>query len=207
MTQSDRPQGQGPAIGSSGPVVAASLDPAGSGPTSSSPHRPAGDTEEVYFEGTPLLRGEIGRGFGWIFLGLVLIAAPILLRIFTDKWAAKWVNLGALVVGLIFLLIPFLRAKTIRYRVTNYRIDFEKGLLGRNIETIELWHVEDLRFHQSLADRILGIGTIIVMSRHPTLPLLTMRSIPNAQQLFKTLEQRVISVKRASGVIKVDQGI
>ena len=101
---------------------------------------------------------------------------------------------------------PLAARKRYRFRITNYRIDFERGLLAHNIDTLELWHVEDLRFHQSLMARILGVGTITVLSKHPTTPMLIIPSIPNAQALFKTLEQRVIAVKRQAGVIKVDTG-
>src|SRR6059058_5909979 len=40
------------------------------------PHKPADDTEQIYFEGSPQLRAEIGRGIFWILLGILLIALP-----------------------------------------------------------------------------------------------------------------------------------
>src|SRR5688572_2012265 len=41
------------------------------------PHKPADDTEQIYFEGSPMLRGEIGRGILLIIGGLLLIALPV----------------------------------------------------------------------------------------------------------------------------------
>jgi hypothetical protein len=102
--------------------------------------------------------------------------------------------------------VPVLMAKSIRYRVSNYRIDYERGFFSRDIDTLELWHVEDLHFHQSLLDRLLGVGLIRVVSRDDTLPELTLRGIPNPRPLYETLKQRVIAVKRSRGVIKVDPG-
>lgn len=170
------------------------------------PHRPAGDTEEVYFEGSPLLRGEMGKGIIWMLAGLVLIALPVVIKVYHDQFPPAWVSAALILIGLLLFFAPYLQTKRYRYRITNYRIDFERGLLGRNIDTLELWHVEDLRFHQSLWDRMLGVGTITVLSKHPTSPMLVIRGIPNAAALFKTLEQRVIAVKRQAGVIKVDSG-
>ena len=63
-------------------------------------------------------------------------------------------------------------------RVTNYRIDYERGLLSKNIDTLELWHVEDLRFHQSLVDRLLGVGNVTVISHDETMPHLVLRVCP-----------------------------
>src|SRR5256885_2226423 len=49
-----------------------SSDPESLSPLSANlPHRPADDTEEVYYEGSPLLRGAIFKGFLWILVGLV----------------------------------------------------------------------------------------------------------------------------------------
>jgi hypothetical protein len=175
-------------------------------PVDDRPHKPAGDAEEVYFEGSPLLRGELFKGFFWLLAGLAFIAIPIAIRYTHGEWMAMSFNLAMVIIGLVLLTIPWLATKRYRFRITNYRIDFERGLLGRNIDTLELWHVEDLRFHQSLMARILGVGTITVLSKHPTTPMLIIPSIPNAQALFKTLEQRVIAVKRQAGVIKVDTG-
>jgi membrane protein YdbS with pleckstrin-like domain len=171
------------------------------------PHRPPDDAEEVYYEGSPLLRGALGKGFLWIFLGLVLIAGAIagavLLRGHHIPW---WAYLIVAVIGICLILVPLIRSKTIRYRVSNYRIDYERGLFGKDIDTLELWHVEDIRFHQTLLDRLLGVGNITVVSHDESMPLLVMHDIPHARELFEQLKQRIIAVKRSRGVIKMDPG-
>ena len=170
------------------------------------PHRPADDAEEVYYEGSPLIRGAIGKGIFWELLGLVLIAAPLVLRYAFNQRVHPWIMIALIVLGLILACIPPLRARTVRYRVTNYRIDYERGLLGKDIDTLELWHVEDIHFHQTLADRLLGIGTITVLSHDLTTPTLIMHSLPNSRHLFDQLKQRIISVKRQRGVVKMGSG-
>lgn len=171
------------------------------------PHRPPDDLEEVYYEGSPLLRGALGKGFLWIFGGIVLIAAaiaiPVVLKPNSIPW---WAYLILAVIGLCMILVPLIRSKTVRYRISNYRIDFERGLLGKDIDTLELWHVEDIRFHQSLIDRMLGVGNITVVSHDETMPMLVMHDIPHSRELFEQLKQRIIAVKRSRGVIKMDPG-
>jgi uncharacterized membrane protein YdbT with pleckstrin-like domain len=138
-------------------------------------------------------------------VGLLLIAAPFILYHFNMPLpTADWVV--CIAIGLCLPMVPLLWSKTIRYRITNYRIDYERGLISRDIDTLELWHVEDLHFHQSLWDRMMGVGVIRVTSRDQTLPELLLRGIPNPRPLYETLKQRVIAVKRARGVIKVDPG-
>ena len=171
-------------------------------------HTPAGDTEEVYYEGTPRLRGHLGYVFLYGTLGILFMALPILLGHFFNKGshAPWWLNVSLELIGIILLIVPILIVKRTRYRITNYRIDFERGWLSTSIDTIELWHVEHIKFQQSIVERMLDVGTVQVISHDPTNPVLSMRGIPHARQLFTTLEQRIIAVKRQQGVMKVDTG-
>jgi membrane protein YdbS with pleckstrin-like domain len=172
------------------------------------PHREADDREEVYYEGSPMVRGQLGKIFLWTLIGVLLLAAPIVYwRLQREHhWMYWWANLACVVVGLLFLFIPVLIVKSVRYRVSNYRIDYERGIFGKKIDTLELWHVEDIHFEQSFFDRILGIGNITVISHDDTTPRLTMIGIPNPRPLYETLKQRVIAVKRQRGVVKMDVG-
>ena len=171
------------------------------------PHRPADDTEEVYYEGSPLLRGAYKNNLPWTAVGLVLIVTPVLISHFIPKHHFPTVaTIAMIAAGLAAVCYPPFRALTMRYRVTNYRIDFERGLISKDIDTLELWHVEDLSYHQTVMDRLLGLGTIIVNSHDPTTPILVMHGLPHSRHLFDQLKQRIISVKRQRGVLKLDSG-
>jgi membrane protein YdbS with pleckstrin-like domain len=168
-------------------------------------HQPPDHDEVVYYQGSPLVRGGLGKLFEFGFIGLILIALPVCSWLFHWDFPV-WLDAALVVIGLLMFVIPALRTKTVRYRITNYRIDYERGLLARNIDTLELWHVEDLHFHQSLLGRLLNVGSITVVSRDETLPKLELLSLPNPKPLYETLKQRVIAVKRSQGVLKVDPG-
>lgn len=171
-------------------------------------HDEPGDHEEIYYAGSPLVRGRVGMITLWGLLGVLFLAAPFLYRHFQreNQWPIWWITLACVVLGLICLLIPVIIVKSVRYRISNYRIDYERGILGKKIDTLELWHVEDIRFDQSFLDRILGVGNIIVISHDDTTPKLPMYGLPNPRKLFETLKQRVIAVKRQRGVVKMDIG-
>jgi membrane protein YdbS with pleckstrin-like domain len=170
------------------------------------PHTPANDREEIYYEGSPYLRSEVGNLLLFIIVAAVLVAIPILLRTYDMAHLPDWVAIIAAIVGLILIAIPILKIRTTRYRVSNYRIDFERGLLTKSIDTLELWHVEDIHFRQSLLDRVLNVGDITIISHDDTTPKLKLQGVPSPRRLFETLKQRVISVKRQRGVIKMDVG-
>jgi len=172
------------------------------------PHREADDREEIYYQGSPMVRGNLGKIMLWAIVGILLIAAPIIYYFVNreHQWPIWWITLACVVAGLIMLFIPYLIVKSVRYRITNYRIDFERGIFGKKIDTLELWHVEDIRFDQSFLDRIFGVGNLMVVSSDETTPQLWMHGLPNPRPLFETLKQRVIAVKRSRVVLKMDAG-
>ena len=162
---------------------------------------PVDANEVVYFEGSPSLRGFLGRLVFGGLLGVGIIVGAVELR--AQGW---WVPLAGVVLAAAVVAMPAFLIRSVRYRVSNYRIDYERGVLSKDIDTLELWHVEDLKFHQSLLDRLLRIGAITVVSHDETTPRLLLRALPNPRPVFETLKQRIITVKRQRGVIKLDAG-
>ena len=162
---------------------------------------PADVDEVVYFDGSPALRGSFGRLLLCGLLGVGIVVSAVMLR--DQGW---WVPLVGLVLAVAMVAIPAILIRSVRYRISNYRIDYERGVFSKDIDTLELWHVEDLKFHQSLLDRILRTGAITVLSHDETTPRLVLRALPDPRPVFETLKQRIITVKRQRGVIKVDAG-
>lgn len=173
-------------------------------PADAGPHAEPDDREEIYFEGSPPVRAIAGTVFGYVLIAVGFLALAILL--FHKQIGPWWVWAALVVVAIVLPIVPSILAKRVRYRITNYRIDFERGLLSKNIDTMELWHVEDLHFHQSLMNRLFDVGTITVLSKDETMPRLELHGVPNPRPIYEMLKQRVIAVKRQRGVIKMDPG-
>jgi hypothetical protein len=163
-------------------------------------HRTADDSEIVYFDGSP--KAIAAHEFPiCIFIALVIIAASIAIAMY-----GKHIALIGILCAPICLVVPLMKAKSLRYKITNYRVDCEHGVASKTIDTLELWHVEDIQFHQSLWARMLGVGTISILSHDDTTPRLTLWGLPKPRELFDDLKQRIIAVKRQRGVVKMDTG-
>jgi membrane protein YdbS with pleckstrin-like domain len=198
---------QNPSDPTTGGAAANSVDPSlASNPPAGArgPHAAPGDVEEVYYEGSPPARGHSGKMALYLLIGLLLLASGIALM--AKDRGPWWLKMALILLGFYVPSVPVMLARSVRYRISNYRIDYERGILSKNIDTMELWHVEDLHFHQSLLDRIQNLGTITVIGHDETMPRLVIRGIPNPRPLYETLKQRVIAVKRQRGVIKMDPG-
>ena len=170
----------------------------------SGPHAEPDDKEEIYFDGSPPMRAFAGKMFLWVLVGVALAAIAVLL--IHKEIGPWWISASLFALAIVLQAIPWADSKRVRYRITNYRIDYERGLLTKNIDTMELWHIEDLHFHQSLMNRLFNVGTITVLSKDETTPQLALRGLPNPRPIYEMLKQRVIAVKRQRGVIKMDPG-
>jgi membrane protein YdbS with pleckstrin-like domain len=171
---------------------------------------PAQDVEVVFYEGTPKLRGEAALILKCLLAALVLVLIAVgvyfATRTDADRRLFWWTAIICGLLAILVLFLPSLLVRKNRYRISNYRIDHEQGLLSKRIDTIELWHVDDVQMIQSLSDRILGVGTINVHSNDATSPVLPLRSLPEPRKLYDAIKQRVIAVKRQRGVMKFDGG-
>ena len=97
--------------------------------------------------------------WGTLFWGLVLL--PFFL-------------LGAL----LWLRVWYLVSST-RYRLTTQRLFRETGLVAKHLEEIELFRVKDVILDQGFFDRLLGTGTVVVLSTDDSTPRLQIRGILN----------------------------
>jgi membrane protein YdbS with pleckstrin-like domain len=181
--------------------------PVANEPASTASHAEPGDEEIVYFDGRPTLRADQFKAIGWLVLGLALVALPILAWLYEWGWWRWWLTLASLLIAAAAITIPWLKIVTTRYRITNYRIDYERGVLTKKIDTLELWHVDDIEFRQGLLDRMMGVGNLFVLSNDKSNPRLELWGVPRPREIFDALKQRVIAVKRQRGVIKMDTGM
>ncbi len=180
------------------------LDPTAGASAQNLTHAPP-DAEVVYYEGRPMLRADQGKASLMLFIGIILVALPVMAAVYHWNWPGGVMALCA-ILAIAVIAAPWLIMRTRRYKITSYRIDFERGVFTKRIDTLELWHVEDIKFEQGVLDRIMNVGSITVLSNDKTTPRLELHGLPKPRQIFEALKERVIAVKRQRGVIKMDLG-
>ena len=146
--------------------------------------------EETLWQGTPSATLLIGHIAGIVF---VLIAIPLLARFFAktmelDKAEGMiafgwWCTAILVFVQGIALLVAWIRLRSTMYRVTNQRVIVEQGIFSKTVDEIDLRYVDDSNFTQSLADRILGIGNVTLMSTDTSSPRYLLRSIKDPRSV------------------------
>ena len=80
-------------------------------------------------------------------------------------------------IGLILLARAWYLVASTRYRLTTQRLFAQTGLIAKNLEEVELFRVKDVTLSQGMLDRMLGTGTVTVLSTDDTAPRLELAGI------------------------------
>jgi uncharacterized membrane protein YdbT with pleckstrin-like domain len=110
--------------------------------------------EVVIFEGRPSWRSIVG----FYILGLLAVAAAAAIGLLASGGGVAAAAGGAVLA--IVLVWGWLKRFATRYAITNRRLHIRRGILSRHIEETRLDRVQDVKVHQGIGQRILGIGTV-----------------------------------------------
>ncbi len=114
----------------------------------------------------------VARAFpGQILLGVIFIGLGIglALRAQDFPWP-RWVALVPLALGLLLLLLLWIRVKSCSYRLTTQRLFVRRGWLAKHVNELELYRVKDVVVDQGGLQRLLCYGAITVLSADDTTP-------------------------------------
>ena len=110
----------------------------------------------------------------WYFAGLtvwgvLIAAAAIVVPSFlpargTGRTVGAWTLLVVAAIWLVWFLAKFLAWRTTHFVLTGDRLIFRSGILGRTGREIPLERVNDLSFHQSIFERMVGTGDLMIES-------------------------------------------
>jgi len=98
-------------------------------------------------------------------------------------------------VGLVILLVWWLRCRSTTLTLTDRRSTLATGLLGRNVR--EVWHVDvcDFVLRQTFAQRLAGVGDVGISTAAESGFEIMAAGLPHPQQV-----QEIISRYRRAGV-------
>lgn len=114
------------------------------------------EIERTIFTARPTLLF-IKIGYGLAVLGAILLV--ILLALTPVPW---WVSVP---LALALLLIPsfyHVRRNTVRYTLTDSKIEIDHGLIARTTRNIPLRNIQDVTVSASIPQRLLGFGDLII---------------------------------------------
>lgn len=78
--------------------------------------------------------------------------------------SALWITLGALVLSALWLAKDSLAWRRTHFVLTNQRVIFRSGIVARTGIEIPLIRVNNINFHQSIFERMIGAGDLLIES-------------------------------------------
>lgn len=130
------------------------------------------EIERTIFTARPTLLF-IKMGYGLSMLGAILLV--ILLSGFIS---VPWYI--SVLLGLALLLIPafyHVKRNTVRYTLTDSKIEIDQGFIARTTRNIPLRNIQDVTVKASIPQRILGFGNLIIDNASETGGTTVMRNI------------------------------
>ena len=162
-----------------------------------------GGHPRVLYEGSPSW-----KSYFWPYVGAVLVvvaglslAGWLVVAYRQDKpWLAA-IGCGVAVLGVIWFLNEHFRRIGTRVRFTTDTIDIERGLLGKRIDTIQLWRVRDIDFRQTMMERMLGVSSLHVVSHDQENPDVMLRGIRGGRELFDEVRDAIALSRQGRNVV------
>jgi membrane protein YdbS with pleckstrin-like domain len=117
---------------------------------------------------------------------LTLLAAVLAAFGGPPVWVAFFI--GAVVVwgglGLLYLY----RRLTVRYRLSTYRFFHDTGLLSRTGNRVEVIDIDDVTVHQTLIERMFGVGKVRIVSSDQSHPQLDLPGIEDPKKVANLID-------------------
>ena len=83
-----------------------------------------------------------------------------------------------------------------RYGVSNQRILVESGVFSKSLAEIDIRTIDDITFHQTFPERLLGIGQISIASSDPTNPRVRLVGVADPRQVRELIRSSAYQATR-----------
>lgn len=90
---------------------------------------------------------------------------------------------------------PYL-SLSVHYQITTERVRITEGMLGKEREDIELVKIQDIDQTQSLTERALNIGDIVIRSHDASRPETILSNVSNPVEVHEILRRAVLNARK-----------
>ncbi|MBA3686812.1 MAG: PH domain-containing protein [Planctomycetes bacterium] len=144
-------------------------------------------------QSTPIAGGPVET----IFVG------PIRHRAYLGEYVA-YALLSLVVVGIPLLIWRWLRTRCEGWTIDAQRLEHSTGVFNRRVDSLELWRVRDITYHQSFIDRLCDDGRVVLLTTDASTPTIEIHGLPEHRRIYEKLRDAVEAARRAHRVVAIE---
>lgn len=115
-------------------------------------------------------------------------AHPVMFRAHPFGFILCVLLIAAFGIGLLILLIWYIKTQATVLTVTDNEIIYERGILSKDRLSVSLRHVRSVEVIQSLVNRIFGVGTIMILTAGD-MPEFTVSDFPDPHEVDEAISR------------------
>ena len=94
---------------------------------------------------------------------------------------------------------PFMTIR-VRYELTNHRLRIYRGLIGRDIEELDLVRVRDTKVKQHAGERAMNIGDITIFSHDQSNPEIVLNNVNDPVEVREIIRKAYLAEQERRGL-------
>jgi hypothetical protein len=108
------------------------------------------------------------------------------------------------ILATLIFVFKIILLKSTAYEVTADRIEWERGILNRKIDNVDMFRVVDMKLHRSITDCLIGIGTVTLLTKDETDPEFKFYKVRNPRKIYDVLKKTSLDADSKQGVIHLE---
>lgn len=153
------------------------------------------EQEQVIWTGRPSWRGRMA-----ILVPGVLLTILALVACFWADFSATVTVVVVGIVALVTVVWAFIETIRWKYTITNRRVFVRHGLVSIHEQTARLERVQDITLHQTLFDRMFGVGKLQIDTAGSSGGALEFKALLEPTEVREVLETAVRAEQHADDV-------
>ena len=144
------------------------------------------ETEKPLFSGNPAVFYSVDQFIPFV----LLIMIAVVFEYFMHTWQQMLsIAVGFLIPCSLIYLRFYLVSRSVYYTITTQRIKFERGLLSKKQESLELFRIDHFELRKPIGKRLLGHASLHLFSSDAEFKNFFIYAISNLETLANTLRE------------------
>jgi membrane protein YdbS with pleckstrin-like domain len=172
--------------------------------------------ERVLFAGSPSLWGAapaVLKGLVIVVLAILLIKIPVenlLGSKLTQNQVMVFahyrfiVGLGICLAAAFYIALNIIRLRMVYYEVTPARIEWNRGILDRKVDNLDMFRIIDLKLRRSALDCVLGIGAVVLTTTDKSDPEFVFEKVRDPRRLYDIIKKASLEADRRTSVVHLE---